>query len=128
MWVCGRILQGNYTLIESFRLLYPGTQCHIAHLKHECNFIIFASSNFAELTLFHIMANGRQKCYAFPEQQENKTLKQKIFPGNSSKIQVAVRKKSRQILVSAVSQREFTFPCLSKLLFKVSVVISKKIE
>ena len=93
MWVCGRILQGNYTLIESFRLLYPGTQCHIAHLKHECNFIIFASSNFAELTLFHIMANGRQKCYAFPEQQENKTLKQKIFPGNSSKIQVAVRKK-----------------------------------
>ena len=40
-----------------------------------------------------IMANGRQKCYAFPEQQENKILKQKIFPGNSSKIQVAVRKK-----------------------------------
>ena len=35
-------------------------------------------------------------------------------------------KKSSQIL--AVSQREFTFPCLSKLLFKVSMVISKKIE
>ena len=51
------------------------------------------------------MADDRQKCYAFPEQQENKTLKQKIFPGNSSKHQVAMRKKSSQILVSAVSQR-----------------------
>ena len=39
-----------------------------------------------------------------------------------------MRKKSSQILVSAVSQREFMFPCLSKLSFKVSVVISKKIE
>ena len=39
------------------------------------------------------MADDRQKCYAFPEQQENKTLKlEKIFPGNSSKIQVAMRK------------------------------------
>ena len=28
----------------------------------------------------------------------------------------------------AVSQRKFMFPCLSKLLFKVSMVISKKIE
>ena len=35
VWVCGRILQGNYTLIESFRLLHSGTQCHIVHLKHE---------------------------------------------------------------------------------------------
>ena len=75
VWVCGRILQGNYTLIESFRLLHPGTQCHIVHLKHKCKFIIFASSNFAELTLFHVMVDDRQKCYAFPEQQENKTLK-----------------------------------------------------
>ena len=30
--------------------------------------------------------------------------------------------------MSAVSQREFTFPCLSKLLFKVSVVISTKLR
>ena len=34
-----------------------------------CNFVIFASSNFAVLTLFHIMADDRQKCYALPEQQ-----------------------------------------------------------
>ena len=57
-----------------------------------CNFISFTFSNFAELTLFHIMADDRQKCYAFPEQQENRTLKEKRFPGNSSKIQVATRK------------------------------------
>ena len=38
------------------------------------------------------MADDRQKCYAFPEQQENRTLKEKRFPGNSSKIQVATRK------------------------------------
>ena len=97
MWVCGRILQGNYALIESFRLLHPGTQCHIVHLKQEwshqtASFIIFAFSNVAELTLFHIMFYDRQKCYAFPEQQENRTLKEKRFPGNSSKIQVATRK------------------------------------
>ena len=71
---CGSV-GGNYTLIESFRLLHPGTQCPIVHLKHKCKFIIFASSNFAELTLFHVMVDDRQKCYAFPEQQENKTLK-----------------------------------------------------
>ena len=36
VWVCGRILQGNYTLIESFRLLHPGTHCcSVVHLKHE---------------------------------------------------------------------------------------------
>ena len=57
-----------------------------------CNFISFAFSNFAELTSFHIMADGRQKCYAFPEHQENRTLKEKGLPGNSSKIQVAMRK------------------------------------
>ena len=38
------------------------------------------------------MADDRQKCYAFPEQQENRTLKEKRFPGNSSKIHVATRK------------------------------------
>ena len=81
-----------------------------------CNFTIFAFSNFAELTLFHIIADDRQKCHAFPEPEENRTLKQKRFLGNSSKIQVAT------------SQREFTFLCLSKLLFKVSMVIFKKIE
>ena len=73
------------------------------------------------------MADDRQKCYAFPEQQENKTLKQNIsgeFFKNSS---CNEKKKSSQMLVSAVSQGEFTFPCLSKLLFKVSMVISKKI-
>ena len=42
------------------------------------------------------MANDRQKCYAFPEQQENRTLKyQKRFPGNSSKIQVAMRREKQ---------------------------------
>ena len=38
------------------------------------------------------MADGRQKCYAFPEHQENRTLKEKGLPGNSSKIEVAMRK------------------------------------
>ena len=57
-----------------------------------CNFIIFAFSNFAELTLFHIMADDRQKCYAFPAEQENSTLKEKRLPWNSLKIQVATRK------------------------------------
>ena len=32
-----------------------------------CNFIIFAFSNFAELTLFHIMADDKQKFHAFLE-------------------------------------------------------------
>ena len=40
-----------------------------------CNFIIFAFSNFAELTLLHIMADDKQKFHAFLEQEENRTLK-----------------------------------------------------
>ena len=32
------------------------------------------------------MADDRQRCYAFPKQQEIKTLKEKGFSGNSSKI------------------------------------------
>ena len=35
VWLFGRILLGNHALIESFRLLYSGTQCHIVHLKHK---------------------------------------------------------------------------------------------
>ena len=38
------------------------------------------------------MADDRQKCYAFPAEQENSTLKEKRLPGNSLKIQVATRK------------------------------------
>ena len=35
-----------------------------------------------------------------------------------------LRREKRHTQILAVSQREFTFPCLSKLLFKVSMVIS----
>ena len=37
------------------------------------------------------MANDRQRCYAIPEQQEYKTLKNKRFSGNFSEIQNAMR-------------------------------------
>ena len=39
------------------------------------------------------MADDKQKFRAFLEQEENRTVKQKRFLGNSSKIQVARRKK-----------------------------------
>ena len=52
------------------------------------------------------MADDRQECYAFPEQQENRTLQQKRCPGNSSKIQVATRKeKQPDISVCCESER-----------------------
>ena len=72
------------------------------------------------------MADDRQKCYAFPEQRENRTLKRKDFLVILQKFKLQQENKSSQIL--AVIQREFMFPCLPKLFFKVSMVISKKIE
>ena len=81
-----------------------------------CNIIIFAFSNFAELTLFHILADDRQKCYAFPVEQENSTLKEKRLPGNSSKIQVATRKeKEPDISVCCDSERIYVLLSLQAL-------------
>ena len=67
------------------------------------------------------MADDRQKCYAFPEQQENKTLKQKILPGNSSKIQVAMRKKKQpDISVCCKSDRIYVPISLQVLVQSIS--------
>ena len=52
------------------------------------------------------MADDKQQFHAFLEQEENRTLKEKRFPGNSSKIQVATRKKKEpDISVCCESER-----------------------
>ena len=70
-----------YTLIESLTLLHAGTQCHIVHQwLHQAAMPQFLPSQtlLNELCLFvvwnNIMADDRQRCYAFPEQQEIKTV------------------------------------------------------
>ena len=52
----------------------------------------------------------------------------KDFQGISQNFKLQLEKRSSQIPVSTLSQTEFTGPCLSKLLLKVLVAISKKME
>ena len=68
-------------------------------------------------SVMHFLSNRRIEHY-----------NRKDVLGILQKFKLQQEKKSSQILVSAVIQREFTFPCLSKLFFKASMVISKKIE
>ena len=80
VWVCGRILQENYTLIESLESLdyYIQEPSAILFIWNMSGHIELQLHNFWLFKLYWInfvSYYGWWKCYALPEQQENKTLK-----------------------------------------------------
>ena len=87
------------------------------HLCHQLSRHQFPCSSISEE--FNNQPMSYIRCYAY-------FLNFLIFLGILQTFKLRQEKRRSQIL--GVSQREFTFPCLSKLLFKVSMVISKKIE
>ena len=92
--------------------------CNISQVTSSCDAIIFAFANFA-LLLWLMIDKGVLQFL---------NNRSKRSQGISQNFKLQLEKRSSQIPVSALSQTEFTGPCLSKLLLKVLVAISKKME